>query len=153
MTPFEIALAIRNRADQDESVESFVRRMLSGERVSDFSVALKLLIRWERAYEEIEALLDVLKDVSAKTPAATIGTLIAAKRRLGYDHKLEALLAHRWRCPHCKQFAGIDKIELPIGNPDHLPRCVICGEEGIAPVETEAHLDTLDGGKSGLRPQ
>jgi hypothetical protein len=151
MTPFEIAVAIRNRGESEE-LRAFVLRTMANEKMCDLRLALELCIGWERAYEEVENLLDALRVVSAKAPDATIDVLIAAKRRLGYDPQLEAILARRWRCPHCKQFASIDKIELPIGDPDRLPRCVICGEEGIAPVERQAHLDVRDGGKSGLRP-
>lgn len=152
MTPFEIALAIRSRADDDEGVKQFALRTMASEKVADVAAALHLLIGWAHAFEEIEALCDALARVGAKMPKATIDVLIAAKRKLGYDAKLEAILARRWRCPHCKKFANIDKVELPIGDPDRLPRCVICGEEGIAPVETEACLNVRDGGKSGLRP-
>jgi hypothetical protein len=152
MSPFEIALAIHNRTDADEDLQAFVLRTMAKEKMADLGPALELCIAWEHAYEELENLLDMLGAVSAKTPDAKIATLIAAKRRLGYDPKLEAALARRWQCPHCKQFSSVDKIELPIGAPDRLPRCVLCGEEGIAPVETSARLDVLDGGKSGLRP-
>lgn len=152
MTPFEIALTIRNRPDDSESVRDFALRTMAQEWVSDLHAAIELLIGWERAYEDFEKMLDILQPVGRKTPDATIAALIKHKRGLGYDPALETLLARRWRCPHCKQFAAIDKIELPIGDATRLPRCVICGEEGIAPVDTEARLDVRDGGKSGLRP-
>lgn len=152
MTPFEIALAIRNKPDDDEPDTDFVLRTMSGERASDFVAAADLLDGWERAYEDFEKLLDILQPVGRKTPHATFADLIKHKRKLGYDPALETLLARRWRCPHCKQFTTINKIELPIGDTTRLPRCVTCGEEGVAPVDTEARLDVRDGGKSGLRP-
>ncbi len=152
MSPFEIALAIRNRADHDEDLQAFVLRTMANEKMSDLGPALALCIGWERAYEELEDFLDALRNIGIKTPNARIETLIAAKRKIGYDPKFEAILARRWRCPHCKQFSTVDKIELPIGDPDRLPCCVTCGEEGIAPVDSNAHLEVRDGGKSGLRP-
>jgi hypothetical protein len=87
MTPFEIAVAIRNRGESEE-LRAFVLRTMANEKMRDLRLALELCIGWERS----------------------------------------------------------------IGDPDRLPRCVICGEEGIAPVERQAHLDVRDGGKSGLRP-
>jgi hypothetical protein len=141
MTPFEIALTIRNRPDDAESVQDFVLRTMARERMSDFHAALGLLIGWERAYEYFERLLDILKRVERKAPDATIEALIKYKRRLGYDPAFEALLARRWRCPHCKQFSTIDSIQLPIGDATRLPRCVTCGEEGVAPIDNEARLD------------
>lgn len=152
MTPFEIALAIRNRPDPNEELEAFVLRTMADEKSSDLGSALELCIAWERALDYFEALVDALRPISAKMPQdVKIGALIEAKRKLGYDAKLESLLAHRWCCPHCKQFSTVDKVELQIGGGD-LFRCVICKEEGIAPIDTEAHLDVRDGGKTGLRP-
>lgn len=151
MTPFEIAFAIHSRPDSDEDLEAFVLRTMADEKISDLGLALELRIAWERGLDYFKALVDALRSVSAKAPDNTqIGALIEAKRKLGYDAKLEAILAHRWRCPHCKQFSTIDRVEVQIGG--DLFRCVICKEEGIAPVETEARLDVRDGGKTGLRP-
>ncbi len=152
MTPFQIAIAIRNKPDDGEPVTDFVLRTMGGERASDFVAAYDLLEGWDRAYEDFEKLVDILQPVGRKTPHAMLGDLIKLKRGLGYDAALEALLARRWRCPHCKQYSSIDKIEMPIGDPTRLPRCATCGEEGIAPVNPEARLDVRDGGKSGLRP-
>jgi hypothetical protein len=152
MTPFEIALTIRNRPDHDETVRDFALRTMAEVQMRDFGAAIELLIRWERGHDDFKKLIDILRPVGRKTPGAKIAALIAAKRKIGYDAELEAILARRWRCPHCKQFSTIDKIEIPIGDPDRLPHCVTCGEEGIAPVDTEARLDVRDGGKSGLQP-
>jgi hypothetical protein len=152
MTSFEIALAVRNRADPDEDLQAFVLRTMAKERIADLGAALELCIAWERACEDLENLLDALRVVGVETSDVKIAALIAAKRKIGYDAKFEAILARRWRCPHCKQFATIDKVELPIGEPDRLPCCAVCGEEGIAPVDTDAKFGVRDGGKSGLRP-
>ncbi len=151
MTPFEIALAIRNRPDTDEDLQAFVLRTMANEKITDLRSALEISVAWEHALDYFEALVDALRPVSAKMPQdAKVGALIEAKRNLGYDAKLESLLAHRWRCPHCKQFSTIDKVEVQIGG--DLFRCVICKEEGIAPVDTQSHFNVRDGGKSGLRP-
>lgn len=152
-TPFEIALAVRNDHDPDqEEFQAFVLRRFAKEKAASLGGALALLIGWERAYEEFEGLLDCLKKVRHQTESDTIDNLIKRHRQLGYDAKFEAILARRWRCPHCKQFATISEIEIPIGDQSRLPRCVTCGEEGIAPIDGKPSLKTRDGGKSGLRP-
>jgi hypothetical protein len=152
MTPFEIALSIRNRPDQDEAVEAYAARVHASERTADFDVAIELLIGWEQAFDDFSALLDCITSVARKDDTLQISKLIERKRKLGYDAKLEALLARRWRCPHCKQFACLSKVEVPIGAPGSLLRCVTCGEHGMYPVEAKARLDVHDGGKGGLRP-
>lgn len=152
MSPFEIALAVRKRPDNNEPLQAFLLRTMPGEQVRDVHAAMELMIGWEQAYDDFEALLNLLKPLERKTLDAKIEVLIARKRALGYDPALEALLARKWRCPHCKQFAALDTVEVPVGDPDRLWRCTTCGEEGIAPVGTEAKLDVRDGGKSGLRP-
>lgn len=151
MTPLEIALAIRNRADPDEELQAFVLRTMANEKITDLSSALELSIAWEHASDDFKRMVDILRPVGRKTPDAKIGALIAAKRKLGYDAELEAILARRWRCPHCKQFSTVDKVEIQI-NGGELFRCKVCHEEGIAPVATDARLEARDGGKSGLRP-
>lgn len=153
MTPFEIALSIRNRPDPDkETVEVFALREHAKERMADFGAALELCIGWERAYEDFAALLDCLKPLERRGQTLTIAALIERSRQLGYNAKLEALLARRWRCPHCKQFTSIDRIEVPIGEPERLLRCTTCNEEGVYPAEVKARLEARDGGKGGLRP-
>lgn len=147
MTPFEIALAIRNKPES-ESENDFVLRTMSGERVRDLITAGDLLKGWDRADEYFEKILAILQPVGRKTPNATIAELIEHTRGLGYDPALETLLARRWRCPHCKQFATIEKIELDLGDPTSLQRCGVCGEEGIIPVDPKARLDVRDGGTS-----
>ena len=151
MTPFEIAITLRNRPDGGESDEAFVKRALGGERLCDFGAAVELMGAWEQAGDDFVALLDCLKPVERRNRAATIADLIERKRQLGYDAKLEALLARRWRCPHCKQFSSVDKVTISQGDRG-LFRCTTCGEEGVHPVEAKAVLRVEDGGKSGLRP-
>lgn len=152
-TPFEIALAVRNDHDADqEELQVFMLRRFAKEKMTSVGDALDLLIAWERAYEEFEGLLDCLKKVKRQPDSDTIDTLIKRRRQLGYDAKFEAILARQWRCPHCKQFATISEIEIPIGDQSRLPRCITCGEEGIAPIDGKPSLKTRDGGKSGLRP-
>ena len=150
MTPFEIALAIRSRPDDSEPVRDFVFRTMAQERMSDFRTALELLVGWERGDDDVRTIFNILGQVGGADE--TIGALIEHKRGLAYDPALETVLARRWRCPHCKQLSTIDKIKLPVGDAACLPGCPACGEEGIAPVDTEARLDVRDGGKSGLRP-
>ena len=152
MTPFEIALNIRNRSDDNEPLRDFVLRTMADERRCDFNAALELLTGWESALADIQKMLDIMESVLCETPDATISALIRHKRGLGYDPALEALLARRWRCPHCKQFSTINEVKLLIGDDARLPVCVNCGEEGIAPVDTKPRLDVRHGGKSGLRP-
>lgn len=151
MTPFQIALAVRNRADQDEGVAEFALRTMSGEKVADLGAALDLMIGWERAIEDFAALCGALT-TACVLPGATISGLIAVKRAAGYDPGLEAILSRRWRCPHCKQFATIEEVEMPIGDPSRLPRCPTCREDGIAPIDGRPRLTARRGGKSGLRP-
>lgn len=149
MTPFEIALSIRNRPD-DEEIESFVRRQHANERMVDFAASLELLIGWERAIDEFKSLMVCLAVVNTANAESTIAAAIARKRALGYDPKLEAVLARRWRCPHCKQFSNITTIEISVAVGE-LFRCC-CGELGIYPIEAAAKLKVQDGGKTGLRP-
>jgi predicted Zn-ribbon and HTH transcriptional regulator len=126
---------------------------MGSEKMRDFVAALELLIGWERAEDDFAELVELLAPAAAGASTdTTIEVLLAAQRKLGYNARLEALLARRWRCPQCKQFATIEKIGAPIGNPGGLPRCAVCQEEGIAPVETTPDLEAHDGGKSGLRP-
>lgn len=153
MTPFEIALTIRNEHDQaKETLEAFVRRTMSQERVSDLGSALQIMLGWDRAIEEISELLDLLRPVERKGAGHTIRALIERKRQLGYDAKFETLCARLWLCPHCQRTTTIEGIELPIGDPDRMPRCTACGGEGIAPTDGKPNLKVRDGGKTGLRP-
>lgn len=150
MKPIEIALTIRNRPDPDEAVEAFVQRTLANETMADFVVALELLIGWEQADEDFVSLLDCLE--GRKNRTLPISDLIKQKRHLVYDPKLETLLARRWRCPHCKQFANISSIKIAIGELGSLFGCVTCGEAGMYPVESRARLKAHDGGRKGIRP-
>lgn len=152
MTPFEIAIAIRTRQDDSEPLEDFVLRTMAQQRVVDFKPALDMLVGWERADEDFARLIEILEPVGRKERDATFDALIKRKREMGYDPLLEALLARRWRCPHCKRLATIETIEIPIHAPGSLARCMICEAQGIAPVDAEPCLDVRDGGKSGLRP-
>jgi hypothetical protein len=152
MTPFEIALQIRNRPDDNETVEAYVLRTLAGEAMADFAAALEMLIGWEQADQDLVALLDCLKEGGRKDGTLPISQLIKQKRKLVYDPKLEALLARRWRCPHCKQFTSISSIRITFGAPARLLGCLTCGEPGVYPVEPKARLKAHDGGKKGIRP-
>lgn len=152
MKPFEIALQIRNRPEDDETVEAYVVRTLAGEAMADFGAALEMLIGWEQADQDLMTLLDCLKDGGRKDGTLPISELIKQKRMLVYDPKLESVLARRWRCPHCKQFANINSIRITLGEPDSLLGCLTCGEPGMYPVEPKARLKTHDGGKKGIRP-
>lgn len=151
MTPFEIALQIRRRPDDDETVEAYVVRTLADETMADFGAALEMLIGWEQADQDLVALLDCLKGGGRKDGTLPISELIKQKRKLVYDPSLEALLARRWRCPHCKQFANLNSVRIIIGEPDHLLGCLTCGELGVYPIEAKARLKTLDGGRGGLK--
>lgn len=151
MKPFEIALQIRRRPDDDESVEAYALRTLADETVADFGAALEILIGWAQADQDLEAMLDCLKEGGRKNGTLPISELIEQKRKLVYDPKLEALLARRWRCPHCKQFADINSISIVLNEPDHLLGCRTCGEPGVYPLEPKARLKVHDGGAGGLK--
>lgn len=152
MKPFEIALQIRRRPDDDETVEAYVVRTLADETMADFGAALEMLIGWEQANQDLVALLDCLKDGGRKDGTLPISELIKRKLALVYDPKLETLLARRRRCPHCKQFASINSIRITLSEPDSLLGCLTCGEQGVYPVEPKARLKAHDGGRKGLRP-
>lgn len=152
MRPFEIALQIRNRPDDNETVEAYVVRTLADETMADFGTALEMLIGWEQADEDFLALLDCLKTGGRKDGTSPISELIKQRRALVYDPKLESLLARRWRCPHCKQFASINSIKISISEPGGLPYCITCGERGVYPVEPRARLKAHDGGRNGIKP-
>jgi hypothetical protein len=110
-----------------------------------------MLISWERADDDLKKLMDVLEPAE-RGKCASIGTLIKRKRALGYDSALEALLARRWHCPHCKQSTTVEEVGIPVGGDARMAKCLMCGEEGIAPVQAAARLEVREGGKTGLRP-
>jgi hypothetical protein len=76
----------------------------------------------------------------------TIEEIIARKRAAGYDAKFEALLARKWRCPHCQHETTILKVVLPLGEPDRDPLCPACEQEGIEPVDPRPEMTVIAGG-------
>lgn len=146
MTPFEMAYIIHNRDNPDQALDDFVLKTFGTENVVALSAALALCIGWERAFVEIKKLISALSK-TGWAPGATFRMAIAASRSAGYDPELEATLARRWRCPHCKQFSTIENIRIHVSDPKRLPSCTTCGEEGVAPVETTPTLRAHRGGR------
>jgi len=78
----------------------------------------------------------------------TIEELVRRKRAAGYDPNFEALMAKRWKCPHCGRVATILEVLVPIDNAGDFA-CPRCEAEGIEPIEPVAPLlDVVAGGKS-----
>lgn len=76
----------------------------------------------------------------------TVAELIAQLRAAGYNPELEALLARKWRCPHCRHECTILELIVPLGTTRD-PLCPACEEEGIDLVEAP-QLAVIQGGKA-----
>lgn len=140
-----IADVIRTEwTDEAETIQDFCLRRLSDVTCGEMSDALKLLMARERGTQDIGAMIDI---VDVGTAAAAIVDLIEHSRAKGYRADLESLLARPWVCPHCN-FRGslLNGVMIPVP-PTGWPACKVCGEEDIAPLEAEADLTLVEGGK------